>query len=339
MDANSYDNPGNSGGNLESVMENLSILEPEGTPFTSMVKKTRARATFPECVADTLRKPRVGGSREGQNASGGNNKAKERKRFGTWVGRVFDEFGVTDVQQDVTTAGGNAVTDSEYGSAKAKCLREIKRDVCAMSLSNVETQGGDENEMRPRGAFKWLSVTAQTVHAVPATFRPVAAQIQTGVGTSVPLFTEPELVAQCKAIKQVYGQKVELDLMGGDDVVHTIDAFSRLQGDGSTYQTDKPVIEMDGKKRKVVLMVQIFDCSFARLSVMPNQFLRFAATSEDGETNAGLLLNMKLWEQQYLEELMAKDEEDHGGGETGWIRGKFANMCLNPKGNGAIYNT
>jgi hypothetical protein len=48
---------------------------------------------------------------------------------------------------------------------------------------------------------------------------------------------------------------------------------------------------------------------------------------------------MELWELLFLEDLFAKDKEDEGGGPTGFIRGKFASVCKNPKGNGKIFNS
>lgn len=336
MQANSYDNPGDQGGNLESIHDKLTILEPEGTPFVSMVKKTTAKATFTEAVADTLRKPRIKGSREGKSGVGGNNKAKDRQRFGNYCHRWFDEFGVTDVQQDVTKKGGNAVIDNEYGEAKAKTMREAKRDMEAICLSNQEMQGGSDDDMLTRGFFKWVQSAAQTVNPVPEKFRPPAASILSGIGTSLPLTTENALNQVLKSIKQVYGEKRTLNLLGGDDIIDTVDRFSRVN-DSSTnvrYQVTEP----SGSK-KISLMVTIFDTSFARLEMMSDQFVRFNETTQLGETNAAAIVNPELWELQFLEEMVTRDMDDAGGGPWGWMRCKFANMCNNPRGQGAIYNT
>lgn len=338
MQANSYDNPGNTGGNLESVMSQLSILEPEGTPFVSSIRKTSADATFTEAVADTLRAPRITGTREGKTAQGGNNKAKNRARFGNYCHRVFDEWGVTDVQQAVTRRGGNAVVDDEYGSAKAKTLRELKRDLESIALSNQEMQGGSDDEMQTRGFFKWVQTAAQATQPVPSNFRPASAQILSGIGTTVPLFTETEFNAVLKAVKQVYGEKKSFDCYAGDDVIETVDLFSRIVEDVDNHTVVRSVDEPGGP-HTISFYVTVYESSFARVNMINDQFVRFSTTTSAGETNAAALCNPDLWELQWLEELTSKDEGDHGGGDAGWIRGLVASMCTNPKGNGAIYNT
>lgn len=105
MKANSYDNPGRAGGNLESVGNRLSMLAPTETPFFSMIPKTGANAVLSETVADTLRKPRLIGGREGVGASGQGSQASKRQRFGTYQHKLFDNWAVSDVQQAVAKRG------------------------------------------------------------------------------------------------------------------------------------------------------------------------------------------------------------------------------------------
>lgn len=334
--ANTYDNPGAQGGNRESIMEDLTILEPEGTPFVSLVKKTTATATLTEAVADTLRSARVLGTREGKPASGGSNKAGKRKRFGNYVHRIFDEFGTTDTQQAVSRRGGVAVTNDEYGDAKAKCLREIKRDLEAVCLSNQEMQGASDDEMITRGFFKWVQVAAQGTQPVPVDFRTPTASILTGVGTSVPLFTEAAFNTVLKSMKGVYGAKQEVSCIAGDDVIDTVDNFSRVQ---SNTTNQRYTVQEQASNRQITLMVTVFESSFARVNMISDQFVRFAATSTVGEANSAALVIPEYWEMQWLEDLISHDSDDEGGGPWGWIRGHFANMCRNPKGQGAIYNS
>ena len=338
MQANSYDNPGTTGGNAESVMPQLSILEPEATPFVSSIRKTSADATFTEAVADTLRNPRITGTREGKNAQGGNNKAKNRARFGNYCHRVFDEWGVTDVQQAVTRRGGNYVIDDEAAAAQAKCLREVKRDLECIALANQEMQGGSDDEMQTRGYFKWVQTAAQATQPVPSSFRPASAQILSGIGTTVPLFTETEFNAVLKAIKQVYGEKKTFDCYAGDDVIETVDLFSRIVEDVDNHTVVRTVDEPGGP-HTISFYVTVYESSFARVNMINDQFVRFSSTTETGETNAAALCNPELWELQWLEELASHDMPDEGGGPWGWIRGITGSMCKNPKGNGAIYNS
>lgn len=337
MNANSYDSPAETGGNREDLRNVLTILEPEDTPFTSSVKKGPSpKATFVEVLADTLRTPRKSGTKEGADASKGGNKALKRARFGTYVHRVFDTFGVTDVQQIVSQRGGTAAVDDEYGSAKAKCVREVKRDIEAICLGDQEHQGGSDTDMKTRGFFNWVKATAQTSNPVPADFRPAAAQVKTGVGTTVPLFTEDALNAVCKALKKVYGGKRTFQMIAGDDVVETVDKFTRVNE--NTTNTRYRVTEMS-TNHEITLMVQVFESSFARLEIIPGDFIKLVDSTGLGDPTAAAIVNQALWELQFLDALHSADLDDEGGGPSGYVKAMMALTCLNPKGNGAIYNS
>ena len=53
----------NTAGNREDLTDIISILEPESTPFVSMMKKGRATGTFVEWQADKLSTPDFDGVR------------------------------------------------------------------------------------------------------------------------------------------------------------------------------------------------------------------------------------------------------------------------------------
>jgi hypothetical protein len=336
MQANSYSSPADTGGNREDIRNVLTILEPEDTPFTSMCKKGPApKSTFVEVLADTLRKARTTGTREGADANRGGNKAAKRQRFGTYIHRAMDEFAVSDVQQIISTNGGTAAVSDEYGNAKAKCVREVKRDIEAINCGSQEHQGGDDTEMRTRGAMTWLSSSAQSSNPVPSDFRTLSTAILSAVGTTVPLFTEKQLNTMLKALKGVYGGKRTYQLIAGDSVVETVDNFSRIQE--STTNSRYQVTEMSDK-HEITLSVQVFDSSFGRVEVIPSQFVNVDSNG-DGSLESALLLNMALWEMDLFDPLHSMDLPKLGGGESGYVKQMHALLCLNPKGNGKIYNT
>ena len=336
MDANTFSSPSTLGGNREDLRNVLTILEPEDTPFTSMAKKGPSpKATFTEVLGDTLRKPRKSGTKEGADAGKGGNKASNRARFGTYVHRVQDEFGVTDVQELVSERGGVAAISNEYGDAKAKCVREVKRDIESVCCSDQEHQGGSDAEMQTRGAFTWLSPTAQALNPVPSQFLCLTGNVLSGVGTTVPLFTEAQLNAILKSMKTVYGGKKEFDMVAGNNVVETIDNFTRTNT--STTNARYQVHEM-ADEHEITLMVQVFDSSFGRVNVIPTEFNKISSAGV-GDANTALILNMDLWELMFLDALHSADLPELGGGPQGYVKAMFANTCLSPKGNGKIYNT
>lgn len=333
MQANSYASPSTAGGNREDLRDILTILEPEETPFTSMVKKGESPASvFVEVLADTLRKPRTGGTKEGQDAGKGNNKAKNRQRFGSFLHRVQDEYGVTDVQQAISKRGGVAAISDEYGDAKAKAVREVKRDLEAIACSDIEMQGGSDTEMRTRGAFTWLSTSAQTTQPVPAQFLTPSAHVLDG-GTPAS-FTEAQFNGVLKALSKVYGGKRDYQCIAGDNVCEVVDNFTRVNS--STTNVRYQVSET-ASSHTITLNVSIFDSTFGRAHMIPTQFNKLDSAG-DGNPNAALILNMSLWQMLFLENLHSVDQEENAGGQSGYVKAMGALLCLNPKGNGAIYD-
>jgi len=329
MNANSYSSPGTTGGNREDLRGPLTILEPEETPFTSMLKKGPApKATLVEVVADTLRAPRMSGSREGSSGAKGGNKAVKRQRFGSYVHRWHDTFGVTDVQQAITEAGGNAVTTDEYADAKAKCIREVKRDIEATICANQDGQGGSDDEMRSRGLFKWLA-SSQTP-SVPSDFQAPADQRVTSLAT----LTEGQLQTTLKSLKKNYGGARSYECIAGNDYCEDFDNFTRLRSDTNTERYR--VTEM-ASEQKISMVVKVFESSFGRLNIIPSEFLNITAAGV-GDVDALAIINRDLWELLFLDELHSADDDPDAGGLSGYVKAIGGLFCRMPKGSAFIMN-
>jgi hypothetical protein len=350
MNANSYASPSTAGGNREDLRDILTILEPEETPFTSSVQKGEGpNATFIEVLADTLRKPRISGTREGTDAGKANNKVAKRQRFGSYVHRVQDEYGVTDVQQAISKRGGVAAVSNEYGEAKAKTLREVKRDIESICCSANEMQGGSDTEMQTRGVFTWINSSAQSVNPVPADFRPPAT-VATGAGfdssTSYPTImsgvsgidtmTEANFNSLLRNLSKIYGGKKDYNVIAGDNITQTVDNFTRINSSSSAVRYQ--VLE-NASSHQITLSVNIFDSTFGRCAIIPTQWNNVSSTTGVGDPNVAYVLNMSLWRLMFLENLHSVDQDENAGGMSGYVKAMFALLCLNPKGNGKIYNS
>jgi hypothetical protein len=335
VNANSYSSPGITGGNREWMDSTLTILEPEETPFTALVPKSNdAKGTFHEVLADRLRAARVDGSKEGDSGPKGGNKATKRQRFGSYLHRWFDSFGVTDVQQAVTEAGGNAVTTDEFALAKSKCLRELKRDMEGTHCSAIETTTGGAADMKERGAFTWLAAT-QTP-AIPADFITPAAQRLTG---KVQL-SETDLNSVLKSLKSNYGGSREYHLIGGNDYVEDIDLYTRAPdglnpatGGRATY-----IVASGEDTHEISMLTKVFQTSFGRVVVHGSDFLRIDSVPT-GDPTAALILNMEHWEACFLEKLHTQDEFPDAGGFAGFAKCIGGLFCRMPRGSGYVYNT
>lgn len=346
MQATAY-NPGTTGGRREDLRNVLTILEPEETPFTSSLRKGPApKSTFVETLGDNLRSPTTLGTKPGTDAKKGGNKAKNRARFGVYVHRAFQEFGVDDVQQIISERGGQAGVDNEYGNAKAKTLREMKRDIEAVNLGSQDHTGGDDDtNMTTRGAFSWLSGTAQASNPVPAAYRtpilPAVGSHNFGNNivhgaTTVPLFTEDELITALKSLTKVYGGKRTYQLIGGVNVTDTIDHFIAVSSAaGSTIRR----VNEDAEDYELTLMVKVYDCSFGRVEMQTDLFCNMASTDTAGNDNSGLILNLDLWHMDLFDALHTMDLPDLGGGPNGYAKAMWALLCDSPRGSGKIYTS
>lgn len=339
MNANSYDTPGRAGGDREDLRNILTILEPEETPFTSMCKKGPAPiSTLVEVLADTLRPARKTGSKEGQDAGKGNNKAKNRQRFGTYVHRAQDEYGVTDVQQLISKRGGAAAISNEYADDKAKTVRELKRDMEAVNCSTQDHSGGSDGDMITRGAFCWLDPQGGSIQTtaptVPLLFRTPSGNILSGVGSPAS-FSEAQLYSVLQNLFAVYGGKKTYDCIAGQNIISVVDNFTRVQPSAvnNRYQ-----VRQDADTLEINLEVHVFDCSFGKLNMLPTMFNN-VNSSGIGDQNAALINNMDLWEMDFLDPLHAVDQEENSGGQSGYAKVMWALLNLNPKGSGKIYNT
>ena len=350
MQATAY-NPGTTGGRREDLRNVLTILEPEETPFTSSLRKGPApKSTFIETLGDTLKSPNLAGTKPGTDAKKGGNKAKNRARFGVYVHRAFDEFGVDDVQQIISERGGQAGVDNEYGNAKAKCLRELKRSIEGVNLGSQDHSGGDDDtNMTTRGAFSWLSGTAQATNPVPASFRTPVLPNPTISGathvfgnnivhgaTAVPLFTEDELIGALKNLTRIYGGKRTYQLIGGVNVTDTVDHFLGVTATGSTTVRR---VNYDGVDQELSVMCKVYDCSFGRVEVQTDLFCNMSSTDTIGSDNSGVILNMDLWHMDLFDALHTMDLPDLGGGPNGYAKAMWALLCDSPRGNGKLYTS
>jgi hypothetical protein len=315
----------------------LTILEPEETPFTSQLRKGPApHSTFVETLGDTLRPPKTTGTKPGRDATKGGNKATKRARFGVYIARMFEEFGVDDVQQIISERGGQAAVNDEFGVAKAKTIREMKRDIEAVNLGSQDHTGGDDDtNMMTRGVFSWVSSTAQTTNPVPVDFRSLPGAILSGKSQGGTKFTEDDLNGVLKALKHVYGGKRTYLALGGDNAVDTIDHFTRTDTAGVTGRYK--VQEM-ADEHEITMQVTAFDTSFGRLEVHSDDFIKVDATGAP-DLEALAILNMDLWHMDLFDALHAMDLPDFGGGPNGYAKVMWALLCDSPKGNGKIYNT
>lgn len=316
----------------------MTTVEPEGHPFSASIRKvTGASSTTVETLVDDLRKPRTSGTKAGEKIKGGNNKSKNRAKVKNYMHRLQDEYAVDDVQQDISRNRGQAAVTDEAANNKAKMIKEINRDIEAICLGDQSpVEGASDDDMITRGAFDWHNTSGGSGNLlVPELYRtPSASELDHSSTTSHALFTEIEFNDVLESIKLQHGSKQNLDLFAGSGVCKTLDYFTRKEASGATrYQVND-----SAGSHEITLYVTIFDSSFARVSLIADDFVHLNTSTGVGRTGSGLLCHPDYWEMHLLEELNTYDEDDDdGAGPHGWARTKFATLNLNPKAGGTIF--
>ena len=103
----------NSSGVREDLTSVISTLEPEATPFISMMKKAKATGTFVEWQCDKLRTPSFDGVSEGLDVQSFTNQSEDRARLGNYVQKFRETYMVSDIQQLVDVAGVQTAVSCE----------------------------------------------------------------------------------------------------------------------------------------------------------------------------------------------------------------------------------
>ncbi len=311
----------NTAGNREDLTDIISILEPESTPFVSMMKKGRATGTFVEWQADKLSTPDFDGVNEGEDVSSFKNQAEDRARLGNYVQKFRDTFQVSDIQELVDTAG----VANEFANAEAKAVRNVKRSIESAFCSSQDRQAeaGSGTPYKTRGMLKWLGVGGQPSD-VPAAYQNVANDT---TGTQ----TEATFNSVLQELYEANGMPGgQLTLIAGPSLKQEISNFSRqASATNNTY-----VINQDAESRKITLTVNLYEGDFGTVACVPSLFINRTSGSDTVDADAGLLIDPEYVGMHSLKAESATELEDQGGGRRGFVDVIASLACYSPKAHG-----
>lgn len=311
----------NTAGNRESLTDIISILEPESTPFVSMMKKGRATGTFVEWQADKLSTPDFDGVNEGEDVSSFKNQAEDRARLGNYVQKFRDTFQVSDIQELVDTAG----VANEFANAEAKAVRNVKRSIESAFCSSQDRQAeaGSGTPYKTRGMLKWLGDGGQPSD-IPAAYQNVANDT---TGTQ----TEATFNSVLQELYEANGMPGgQLTLIAGPSLKQEISNFSRqASATNNTY-----VINQDAESRKITLTVNLYEGDFGNVAIVPSLFVNRTSGSDTVDADAGLLIDPEYVGMHSLKAESATELEDQGGGRRGFVDVIAGLACYSPKAHG-----
>jgi hypothetical protein len=311
----------NTSGNREDLTSIISLLEPESTPFVSMMKKGKATGTFVEWQADKLGTPEFDGVSEGEDVSSFKNQAADRARLGNYIQKFRDTFMTSDLQELVDTAG----VSSEFARAESHAVRNVKRSIEAAfcSAQDRQAEAGSGTPYKTRGLLKWLGSGGQPSD-IPAAYQSVANDT---TGTQ----TEATFNSVLQELYEANGMPGgQLTLIAGPSLKQEISNFSRqLAATNGTY-----VVNQDAESRKITLSVNIYEGDFGNVFVTPSLFVNRTSGSDTVDADAGLLVDPEYVGMHSLKAESATELEDQGGGRRGFVDVIAGLAVYSPKAHG-----
>lgn len=323
----------NIAGIREDLTDFLTIMEPEDTPKLSMLSKAQKPTnTYVEWQMDTLQTPSFTGTVEGTDVTNFSNKAAQRARVGNYIQWQRKPWMVSRIVEAVDVAG----VSSEVGNAKAKSMRELKRDFEAAIGSDNDRQA--DNGSVPylmRALGNWISSTGPS--DVPAAYRTPAASINT---TATGSLTEDGFNAVFQSLFESNGGKREYTLFAGPSLKRSISKFQRQEG---ATTAKSYMVTQDATEHQIDLRVDLYQGDFHTVTIIPDLFNGVLTDAVGGVTAGtawvtnqvrarGYVIDPELVSIGYMVGMESVELPDQGGGRRGAVQGIMTLLCKNPKG-------
>ena len=311
----------NTSGNKEDLTSIISVLEPEATPFVSLMKKGKATGTFFEMQVDRLNSPDFSGIEEGKDVSSFTNQSADRARIGNYIQKFRDTFMTSDLQELVDTAG----VASEFANAESKAVRNVKRSIesAFCSAQDRQADAGAGAPYKTRGMLKWLGVGGQPSD-VP-TFAQNVANDTTATQTETTFNSVLQELYEANGMPG--GQ---LTLLAGPSLKKEISNFSRqLAATNGTY-----TVNQDADSKKITLSVNIYEGDFGNVAIVPSLFINRTSGSDAVDADAGLLIDPEYVSMMSLKAESVTELENQGGGRRGFVDVVAGLACLSPVAHG-----
>jgi len=311
----------NTSGNKEDLTSIISVLEPEATPFVSLMKKGKATGTFFEMQVDRLNSPEFGGVSEGEDVTSFTNQSADRARIGNYIQKFRDTFMTSDLQELVDTAG----VASEFANAESKAVRNVKRSIesAFCSAQDRQADAGAGAPYKTRGMLKWLGVGGQPSD-VP-TFAQNVANDTTATQTETTFNSVLQELYEANGMPG--GQ---LTLLAGPALKQQISDFSRVSSSTrNTYQ-----VNQDAESKKITLSVNLYDGDFGTVAIVPSLFINRTSGNDTVDADAGLLIDPEYVSMMSLKAESVTELENQGGGRRGFVDVVAGLACLSPVAHG-----
>jgi hypothetical protein len=229
--------------NREDLLDVITNISPEETPFLSRFGKAKASNRYHEWLTDSL-----ASATENTNIEGGDytfSKASSRTRVGNYTQIFVNPVEVSDTQRDIDTAG----MEDEFAYQMAKAMKEHARDI-EYGLVNGTGYSGESGSARElKGVLAWLTTN-----------------VETGTGTGDEDLTEDMFN---DLLQSIWDE-------GGSPTTAYANGYQKRQISDFTGGATKNI---DSDEKEVVRGVDVYDSDFGRIKIVPHRFMTTSVVS------------------------------------------------------------
>ena len=303
-------------GNRESLSEIIYDISPTETPFSSRVKKGKAKATLEEWQTDALDSAAANAQVQGDDAT--TNTATPTVRLRNYTQILSKTARVSGTQEVVDKAG----RDSEMADQIRKRMSELKRDLEFACVRNAQSTAGTASVAATMaGIESWLATNKTSVGTGTAQTTPgyasgtvLAPTDSTVAGT----LTEAALKSVIQAIWTAGGD-AKLLMVGPATKAKMSAAFTGI--------ATRFIDVKKGQQAEITAGADVYVSDFGRHEIVPNRFMR--------DQNI-LCLDMEYWELAQLRPLKVTDLAKTGDSERKQLLMEVTLKVLNEKASGKV---
>lgn len=253
----------------EMIMNTISNLTPDETPFLSTIGTQSIDSFHPEWLKDELRTPSLNNAKVDGYEYEYENPAQTVK-LGNYAQISDDNFKISERAEKNRKAGPS----SEVGYQATKSAQQLKIDVEVTALSNQASLAGDDSTPgRAGGARAWIATNdLMGSGGASGGFNTSTGLVDAATNGTLRAFT---LALLKQAISQAYTSGGAPDMVMGSPYIKTV--FSSFMSDASVaaFRTD-----MDGKRQGTIYgAADYYVSDFGGFAIVPNRQMQRAGAS------------------------------------------------------------
>ncbi len=243
---------------------------------------------------------------------------------------------VTDVADAQDVAG----IASETANQKAKALQRLGFKLERAFCSQLKAQSGDRvtTPDRSRGIFSYLNPDQSGDELpLPPDFTLDPAMQYTGALSG---FDEAQMKTLMRLSSQARRSKFPLDFFCGTILKGVIDEWGIYQTGVTATKSALRQFTQSAASKQLINCVDSLSFSYGDVRIHLNHYLACdIATGADTEFTyrSGFALDLRMWAARKLKDIVAKENEDQGGGPRGFYRWTGLGLrCGNPLGQWSV---